>query len=447
MGIIIRPKSMAYKDPQTGQYTEIDVVGGYTPIVGTETKYQVSNSGTTVPTGTWLENIPTVPQGKFLWMRTALKWNNGVVSYLYSATRQGRDGLGSVSSVNSLYPDGNGNVNLGDIVHTVNGTAPDSAGNVALGSLVKQVNSISPDSSGNVSLGDIVHKVNNVSPDSSGNVALPVDAAPTDGSSNPVSSNGVYDALAGKQDTLTIDAAPTAGSSNPVSSDGVYDALAGKQDTLTIDAAPTAGSSNPVSSGGAYTALAGKVNKAGDVMTGTLILTNNSGPRDSGSPQIGFYFDENDWVANIQYTTNKHFCFIERDASDNSIREQFYLPEITSTSGTHYYGILTSKTFNPGEDFTSKVTFNVAAAHATFYRVGNLCMVAYQSNGQTFPVNTQLFALPNGYRPSTQTFAVCSVNTSTYGLVCLNANGNVNVSQIADGTVNGRLYLNCVYVI
>ena len=37
-------------------------------------------------------------------------------------------------------------------------------------------------------------------------------------------------ALAGKQDTLTFDNAPTDGSNNPVKSDGIYDALAGKQD-------------------------------------------------------------------------------------------------------------------------------------------------------------------------------------------------------------------------
>jgi hypothetical protein len=318
-----------------------------TQITNQTTAYQNSTSGTAIPTGTWLDTQPNTPQGQYLWIRKTLTWDNGETTTLYSVSRMGMDGSGSVSSVNNISPDANGNVDLGAIVH----------------------------------------KVNNVSPDSSGNIALP------------------------------------------------------------IDDAPTAGSDNPVKSGALETALDAKVNKAGDTMSGTLIMTNNSGPRNSTSPQIGFYFDGNDWVANIQYTSNKRFCFIERDASDNSIREQFYLPIITSASGTRSYDILTSKTFNPGEDFSSKVTFNVAAAHATFYRVGNLCMVAYQSNAQTFPVDTKLFALPNGYRPSTQTFAVCSVNTATYGLVVINANGNVNVSQIMDGTVSGRLYLNCVYVI
>lgn len=56
-----------------------------------------------------------------------------------------------------------------------------------------------------------------------------------------------------------LDAAPTEDSTNPVSSGGVFSALSGKQDTLTagtnMDSAPTSGSLKPVASGGVYTAL------------------------------------------------------------------------------------------------------------------------------------------------------------------------------------------------
>lgn len=64
--------------------------------------------------------------------------------------------------------------------------------------------------------------------------------------------------LQAKQDTLTFDNTPTASSTNPVTSDGIAQALAGKQDTLTFDNTPTQNSNNPVKSGGVYTALAGK---------------------------------------------------------------------------------------------------------------------------------------------------------------------------------------------
>lgn len=61
-----------------------------------------------------------------------------------------------------------------------------------------------------------------------------------------------------KQGTLDFDSSPTSGSTNPVTSGGVYTALAGKQDTLDFDSAPTEYSDNLVKSGVIYTAMAGK---------------------------------------------------------------------------------------------------------------------------------------------------------------------------------------------
>lgn len=112
---------------------------------------------------------------------------------------------------------------------------------------------------------------------------LTIDAAPTQGSGNPVSSGGVHSALAGKQDTLTIDSAPTSGSTNPVASGGVFSALAGKQPNLTFDAAPTQNSQNPVTSGGIHTALSAKANAASLAShTG-----NTSNPHKVTAAQIG----------------------------------------------------------------------------------------------------------------------------------------------------------------
>lgn len=101
---------------------------------------------------------------------------------------------------------------------------------------------------------------------------LTFDNAPTDGSNNPVKSNGIYDALTTKQNTLTFDDTPTASSTNPVTSGGVKTALDTKQDVLTIDSTPTSDSTNPISSGGAYTALQGKQ----DVLTFDNTPTANS---------------------------------------------------------------------------------------------------------------------------------------------------------------------------
>ncbi len=63
------------------------------------------------------------------------------------------------------------------------------------------------------------------------------------------------DALGNKQDSLIFDDTPTEGSSNPVTSGGIYTELEEIQDRLEFDETPTEGSTKPVTSGGIYTAL------------------------------------------------------------------------------------------------------------------------------------------------------------------------------------------------
>lgn len=60
------------------------------------------------------------------------------------------------------------------------------------------------------------------------------DTTPTENSTAPITSGGVYTALGTKQDTLTFDSAPTDESTNPVTSAGVYTALGAKQDLLVV---------------------------------------------------------------------------------------------------------------------------------------------------------------------------------------------------------------------
>lgn len=74
--------------------------------------YQESSSGTVAPSGSWVENIPSVTPGNFLWTRTVLEFNDGTSVTSYSVSRYGIDGTGAVSSVNGVSPDINGNVAL-----------------------------------------------------------------------------------------------------------------------------------------------------------------------------------------------------------------------------------------------------------------------------------------------------------------------------------------------
>lgn len=74
--------------------------------------YQVGTSGTTAPSGTWLQAVPTVPQGQFLWTKTDVTFNTGDTITWYSVSRMGIDGTGAVSTVCGVDPDSNGNVAL-----------------------------------------------------------------------------------------------------------------------------------------------------------------------------------------------------------------------------------------------------------------------------------------------------------------------------------------------
>ena len=55
-------------------------------------KYQASTSGTTTPTGTWLDSVPTVAQGSYLWTRTVVTYSTGDSTTAYSVARMGSDG-------------------------------------------------------------------------------------------------------------------------------------------------------------------------------------------------------------------------------------------------------------------------------------------------------------------------------------------------------------------
>lgn len=81
-------------------------------LVSSSVTYQVGDSGTIIPSGSWSESIPPVPQGKYLWTREVTQFNTGNPITKYSVSRFGLDGTGSVSSVAGVAPDSDGNVPL-----------------------------------------------------------------------------------------------------------------------------------------------------------------------------------------------------------------------------------------------------------------------------------------------------------------------------------------------
>ena len=103
----------------------------------------------------------------------------------------------------------------------------------------------------------------------SGGPEIIVDSIPTQGSTNPVQSGGVYSALSGKQDTLTFDNSPTSGSDNPVKSGGVYTALGDKFDTASMITTSGSGASAGITSADPI-AMKGWVNSSISTNTATF---------------------------------------------------------------------------------------------------------------------------------------------------------------------------------
>ena len=86
--------------------------GSPSTLVAKSVTYQVSDSGTITPSGSWSSSIPVVSQGKYLWTKTEVRFNSGDPIVSYSVSRMGIDGSGSVSSVAGVSPDETGNVTL-----------------------------------------------------------------------------------------------------------------------------------------------------------------------------------------------------------------------------------------------------------------------------------------------------------------------------------------------
>lgn len=86
--------------------------GDAATVMSKSVTYQVGTSGTTAPSGSWLQAVPPVPQGQFLWTKTEVAFNTGDTITWYSVSRMGIDGTGAVSTVCGVDPDSGGNVPL-----------------------------------------------------------------------------------------------------------------------------------------------------------------------------------------------------------------------------------------------------------------------------------------------------------------------------------------------
>ena len=66
-------------------------------VKSTSVIYQVGDSGTAKPTGTWSSDIPTVENGKFLWTKTVVEYSDGKSTEAYSVSYKGTNGINGTS--------------------------------------------------------------------------------------------------------------------------------------------------------------------------------------------------------------------------------------------------------------------------------------------------------------------------------------------------------------
>lgn len=71
--------------------------GSSVSVKSTSVTYQVGNSGTTKPTGTWSTDIPEVPSGKFLWTKTVVTYTDNKSTESYSVSYKGTNGTNGTS--------------------------------------------------------------------------------------------------------------------------------------------------------------------------------------------------------------------------------------------------------------------------------------------------------------------------------------------------------------
>ena len=79
-------------------------------VSSTSVTYQVGDSGTTKPTGSWGTSVPDVPSGKFLWIKTVVNYSDGNSTESYSVSYKATDGVNGEDAIVLSITSSNGTV-------------------------------------------------------------------------------------------------------------------------------------------------------------------------------------------------------------------------------------------------------------------------------------------------------------------------------------------------
>lgn len=71
-------------------------------VSSTAITYQASSSGTTTPTDTWSNTVPTVSKGQFLWTKTVVTYSDGKSTTSYSVSYMGTNGTNGTNGADAI---------------------------------------------------------------------------------------------------------------------------------------------------------------------------------------------------------------------------------------------------------------------------------------------------------------------------------------------------------
>ena len=71
-------------------------------VSGNSVTYQVGTSGTTTPTGTWVADVPSVPNGQYLWTKTVVNYSDGKSTTSYSVSYKGTNGTNGTNGKDAI---------------------------------------------------------------------------------------------------------------------------------------------------------------------------------------------------------------------------------------------------------------------------------------------------------------------------------------------------------
>lgn len=95
--LVTKTDNSTYKTPAViiGVYGD---TGTAVTVKSTSVTYKVSDSGTTVPSGTWQTTVPSVAAGKFLWTKTVVTYSDNTSTTSYSVSYMGTNGTTIIST-------------------------------------------------------------------------------------------------------------------------------------------------------------------------------------------------------------------------------------------------------------------------------------------------------------------------------------------------------------